>query len=93
MMHIADDIAEHTEQRLRNIEHALQQADCSMADIVRVRYIVPLAAEFELCWPVLRRFLGEVRPAATMFSAERADPRMRIEIEATARRRAPPQGN
>jgi enamine deaminase RidA (YjgF/YER057c/UK114 family) len=34
-----------------------------------------------------------VRPAATMISAGLADPRMRIEIEVTARRRAPPQGN
>ena len=29
---------------------------------------------------------GDVRPAATMFSAGLADPRMRIEIEVTARR-------
>ncbi len=64
-----------------------------MADIVRVRYIVPVAAEFELCWPVLRRWFGEVRPAATMISAGLADQRMRIEIEVTARRRAPPEGN
>jgi len=92
-MHIADDIVEQTEQCLRNIEHALQQADSSMADIVRVRYIVPVAAEFELCWPVLRQWFGTVRPAATMISAGLADPRMRIEIEVTARRRAPPQGN
>jgi enamine deaminase RidA (YjgF/YER057c/UK114 family) len=88
-MRIADDIVEQTEQCLRNIEQALQQADYSMADIVRVRYIVPVAAEFELCWPVLRRCFGEVRPAATMISAGLADPRMRIEIEVTARRRVP----
>ena len=51
-----------------------------------VRYIVPVAAEFELCWPVLRRWFGEVRPAATMISAGLADARMRIEIEVTARK-------
>ncbi len=92
-MRIADDIVEQTEQCLRNIEHALQQADCSMADIVRVRYIVPVAAEFERCWPVLRQWFGTVRPAATMISAGLADPRMRIEIEVTARRRVPLKGN
>jgi enamine deaminase RidA (YjgF/YER057c/UK114 family) len=92
-MRIADDIVEQTEQCLRNIEHALQQADFSMADIVRVRYIVPVAAEFELCWPVLRQWFGTVRPAATMISAGLADPRMRIEIEVTARRRVPLKGN
>jgi len=87
-MSIAEGIVEQAEQCLRNIEHALQQAGASMADVVRVRYIVPVAAEFELCWPVLRRCFGDTRPAATMISAGLADPRMRIEIEVTARKRA-----
>ena len=87
-MSIADGIVEQAEQCLRNIEHALLQAGATMADIVRVHYIVPAAAEFERCWPVLRRWFGEVRPAATTISAGLADPRMRIEIEVTARKRA-----
>ncbi len=36
------------------------------------------------CWPVLRRYFGAVRPAATMISAALVDPRLRIEIEVTA---------
>ena len=47
---------------------------------------LPNAAEFPECWPVLRKHFGEVRPAAMMISAGLADPRMRIEIEVTARR-------
>jgi enamine deaminase RidA (YjgF/YER057c/UK114 family) len=86
-MTIPDGIEAQTEQALRNIQSALDQADASLADIVRVTYIVPEAAEFEKAWPVLRRYLGAIRPAATMISAGLADPRMRIEIEATARRR------
>jgi enamine deaminase RidA (YjgF/YER057c/UK114 family) len=35
---------------------------------------------------VLRRAFGEVRPAATMLMCGLADPRMKIEIEAYARR-------
>ena len=85
-MTIADDIVEQTEQCLRNIEAALGQAGASLRDIVRVTYIVPRAEEFKDCWPALRRVLGEIRPAATMISAGLADPRMRIEIEVTARR-------
>jgi enamine deaminase RidA (YjgF/YER057c/UK114 family) len=42
------------------------------------------ASAFEACWPVLRRYFGEVRPAAMMISAGLADPRMKIEIEVTA---------
>jgi enamine deaminase RidA (YjgF/YER057c/UK114 family) len=86
-MTIADGIAEQTEQALRNIQSALEQAGALLEDIVRVVYVVPNAAEFEQCWPTLRRYLGNVRPAAMMISAGLADPRMRIEIEATARRR------
>ena len=85
-MTIADDILEQTEQCLRNIEAALGQAGAALRDIVRVTYIVPRAEEFKDCWPALRRVFGEIRPAATMISAGLADPRMRIEIEVTARR-------
>jgi enamine deaminase RidA (YjgF/YER057c/UK114 family) len=87
-MQIADDVAAQCEQTLRNIERALQQANASMADIVRVHYILPNAADFPACWPVLRRWFGTIRPAATMFAAGLADPRMKIEIEVTARRSA-----
>jgi enamine deaminase RidA (YjgF/YER057c/UK114 family) len=85
-MSIAEDIAAQTEQSLRNIAAALRQAGSSLEDVVRVTYIVPAAAEFEQCWPVLRKYFGEIRPAATMISAGLADPRMRIEIEVTARK-------
>jgi enamine deaminase RidA (YjgF/YER057c/UK114 family) len=84
-MTIADGVVEQTEQCLRNIEAALAQAGATLADVVRVTYVVPDAAEFRECWPALRRAFGEVRPAAMMFSAGLADPRMRIEIEVTAR--------
>jgi enamine deaminase RidA (YjgF/YER057c/UK114 family) len=87
-MTIAESLAEQTEQCLRNIDSALRQAGSCMNDIVRVTYIVPNAKEFPQCWPVLRQYFGEIRPAATMISAGLADPRMRIEIEVTARKPA-----
>lgn len=83
-MQIADSIDAQAEQALRNIEAALSEAGATLADVVRVRYIVPDAGEFERCWPVLRRWFGEVRPAATMIAAGLADARMKIEIEVTA---------
>ena len=61
------------------------EAGAAMADVVRVTYLLPRAEDFPQCWPVLRRWFGEVRPAATMMSVGLADPRMRIEIEVTAR--------
>ena len=83
-MSIAEDLVLQTEQCMRNIESALQQAHSSLSDVVRVTYVLPDAAEFSRCWPVLRKYFGEVRPAAMMISAGLADPRMKIEIEVTA---------
>lgn len=83
-MSIAEGLEEQAEQCFRNIETALRAAGAGLEDIVRVRYILPDGGEFEKCWPVLRKYLGDVRPAATMISAGLADPRMRIEIEVTA---------
>ena len=83
-MTIADDLVTQTEQCLKNIEVALRQAGSSLRDVVRVTYVLPDSSEFEQCWPVLRKYFGEVRPAAMMISAGLADPRMKIEIEVTA---------
>jgi enamine deaminase RidA (YjgF/YER057c/UK114 family) len=85
-MTIADHVVTQAEQCLRNIEQALAEAGCSFHDVVRVRYILPVAEDFPACWPALRRAFGEVRPAATMMAAGLSDPRMKIEIEVTARR-------
>jgi len=86
-MTISDDIVEQTEQCFRNIQKALADAGATLADVVRVTYIIPDGSQFQQCWPVLRKHLGNIRPAATMISAGLADSRMRIEIEVTARRR------
>jgi enamine deaminase RidA (YjgF/YER057c/UK114 family) len=83
---ISSNIVEQTEQSLKNIDAALRQADSSLQDVVRATYILPNGAEFEQCWPVLRKYFGEVRPAITMICAGLADPRMKIEIEVTARK-------
>jgi enamine deaminase RidA (YjgF/YER057c/UK114 family) len=87
-MTISGDVAEQAEQCFRNIETVLEQAGATLADVVRVRYILPERDDFRKCWPVIRKYLGDVQPAATMFTAGLADPRMKIEIEVTARKGA-----
>lgn len=86
-MSISADVVEQTEQAFRNIDAALRQAGSALADVVRVTYILPDAKEFPRCWPILRKYFGSVRPAATMISAGLVDERIRIEIEVTARMR------
>ena len=83
-MTISQDVAEQAEQCFQNIAAALAQAGATLDEVVRVNYILPHAADFEACWPVLRHYLGRARPAATMVSAGLIDPRMKIEIEVTA---------
>jgi enamine deaminase RidA (YjgF/YER057c/UK114 family) len=88
-MTLPEGVVEQCDQALRNIAAALAQAGASMADVVRITYLLPDRSDFEACWPVLNRYLGEVRPAATMVQAGLLDPRMKIEIEVTALKSAP----
>jgi enamine deaminase RidA (YjgF/YER057c/UK114 family) len=83
-MTISSDLREQTEQCMKNIEAALSKAGASLRDVVRVTYVLPNGSAFAKCWPVLRKYFGEVRPAAMMISAGLSDPRMQIEIEVTA---------
>jgi enamine deaminase RidA (YjgF/YER057c/UK114 family) len=85
-MTISDDVADQVRQTLENISAALREAGFSPADIVRANYILPRAQDWPACWPVLREYFGEIRPASTMIVAGLADPRMKIEIEVTAKR-------
>lgn len=87
-MTISPEVVEQAEQCFRNIQAALENAGSSMADIVRIHYIVPERQYFEPCWPVIRKYLEHVRPAATMIVAGLLDDRMKLEIEVTARLRA-----
>lgn len=87
-MEISEDVATQAEQCIKNIEKALIEADASLKDLVRVTYILPDASDFEACWPVLKKYFGNIRPAATMISAGLADEKMKIEIEATAMKKA-----
>ncbi len=83
-MTVSDNVVEQTEQCFKNIESALAEAGAVLADVVRVTYIYPDAQDFPKCWPVLKRYLGDIKPAATMFSAGLANPAMKVEIQVTA---------
>ena len=84
-MSISSDVVKQAEQCFLNIAAALKEAGTTMAEIVRVHYIFPNRDDFEPCWPVLAKYLGKVRPAATMIVAGLFDERMKLEVEVTAR--------
>ena len=83
---IADDVVAQTHQAVRNIAAALTDAGASLDDVVRSRIICQSRADFEAAAPVIGQYFGAARPANTTFIADLVDPRMRIEIEVTARR-------
>jgi enamine deaminase RidA (YjgF/YER057c/UK114 family) len=86
-MTIVEDPAEQARQSFRNIGAALAEAGAGLADIVRVRYYVPDITDWPAIVPVLGEVFGTIRPAATALVCGLVDPRMKIEIEVTARRR------
>ena len=83
---ISDDVVEQTEQTFRNIEIALTEAGASLADIVRIRIFVVDRADFEKIVPIIGRHCRAARPANTTVIAPLVDPRMKVEIEVTARK-------
>ncbi|KAI6785196.1 uncharacterized protein J7T54_006838 [Emericellopsis cladophorae] len=85
---ISSSVAEQAEQTLQNISQALTEAGSSMADVVRVQYVLPNKADFPATWPVLKKWFGEVGPAAMMIEAGLMKDEMKIEIEVTARKGA-----
>ncbi len=85
-MEISSDVAKQAEKTFNNIKTAMEKAGFGLHHVVRVHYILPNAEDFPACWPVLKKYFGEIRPAATMFVAGLADPRMKIEIEVTGRK-------
>ncbi len=80
-MIISDDLLEQAEQCFQNIDAALREAGSSLKDVVRVTYVLPNVDDFPKCFPVTRKYFGDVRPAAMMLSAGLSDPRMKIEIQ------------
>ncbi len=87
-MSISTELAEQVHQTFRNVSAALKQAGASLADVVRVNYIIPKAKDWTEIAPLLGQYFGEIRPASTAIIAGLVDSRMRIEVEVTARRRA-----
>jgi len=87
-MTIADDAIAQVHQTFRNIEAALGQAGASLADVVRANYVVTDVADWPTIAPILGQYFGDIRPASMAIVAGLTDPRMKIEIEVTARRRA-----
>ena len=84
-MSIDPDPIAQCHQCFRNIAAALDQAGCSLDDVVRVRYYLTDPALFPPLAPVFGQYFSVARPAATAIVCRLIDPAMALEIEVTAR--------
>ncbi|OAA47543.1 Endoribonuclease L-PSP/chorismate mutase-like protein [Metarhizium rileyi] len=83
---IPSDVAAQAEQTLLNVDNALREAGSCMADVVRVQYVLPDRDDFPKTWPVLKKWFGDVKPAAMMVQSALMRQEMKIEIEVTAKK-------
>jgi enamine deaminase RidA (YjgF/YER057c/UK114 family) len=84
-MTIDPDPVEQTHQCFRNVAKALEQAGCTLDDVVRVNYYLTDAGLFARVAPIFGQYFAQARPAATAIICGLVDPRMALEIEVTAR--------
>ena len=59
---ISDDVSEQTEQCFRNIAAALDQAGCTLADLLRIRVYLHSPADFEAVAPIVGRHCRAAGP-------------------------------
>jgi len=86
-MTMPDGAEAQAEQAFVTIADALAQAGAGLADVVRVRVYVPDRADVTAVSGVVKRRLGEARPANTTVCTPLAVEGAKVEIEVTALRR------
>jgi enamine deaminase RidA (YjgF/YER057c/UK114 family) len=84
-MTLAQGVVAQADQTFRNIADALAKAGTSLDHVVRATFILPNRADWQSCWPVIKRYFGTARPASTLLIAGLQSEAMLIEIEVTAR--------
>ena len=85
---ISDDIVEQTHQTFRNINQGLEELGALFEDVVRIVVYIADRAYYEQSVDIIGEYCRDVRPVMTLVIAQLVDPRMKIEIEVTARDQA-----
>lgn len=77
------DAAAQTRQILVNLQHVLDAAGATMADVLKVTVFLTDIGDRAGINPVRQEFFGAARPASTLIEVSRlALPEMKVEIEA-----------
>jgi enamine deaminase RidA (YjgF/YER057c/UK114 family) len=84
-MTISDDVGEQTRQTWKNIAAALEKAGSHLGEIVQFLLIFPNREDLGVIGQVMKDVLPH-KPTGTAICAELVDPRIKVEIQVTARR-------
>lgn len=84
-MTMPDDPGVQAANALDTISRALAQAGASLADVVKVTYIVTETAYVDAVVGAVGPVFADIRPAATMLIAGLIKPEMKVEIDVIAR--------
>jgi enamine deaminase RidA (YjgF/YER057c/UK114 family) len=84
-MTISDDVGEQTRQTWKNITAALEKAGSNLGEIVQFLLIFPNREDLGVIGQVMKDVLPH-KPTGTAICAELVDPRIKVEIQVTARR-------
>ncbi|MCF6302464.1 MAG: RidA family protein [Devosiaceae bacterium] len=82
---LPDDVIAQTRNTLLTISKALGEANCTLNDVVRVRYYLKNIADLDGVMPLLAQAFAKAKPAATLIVCDLIEAKMKIEIEVSAR--------
>lgn len=83
-MEMPESVAQQASNAFQTIMKTLEMGGFELGHTVRVQYTITDAKYAEELTPILGKYLGKIKPAATMVVAGLIKPEMKIEIEVTA---------
>lgn len=88
-MTMPEDAAAQARNIFKTLEGVLKDAGFAMADIVRAQYFITDRTNAEAVLNVCGEVFSEIRPAASLYVISALlDPKMKVEIEVTAKKRS-----
>jgi enamine deaminase RidA (YjgF/YER057c/UK114 family) len=81
---LPESAAQQTANAFSNIMAALKETDFELGHTVRVQYTVSDRKYVKEALPIIKQYMGNILPAATMVIAGMVDEKMKIEVEVTA---------
>lgn len=81
------DVGAQTHQCFKTISKVLIEAGSSLADVIRVNYVVTDTSYAGVVLEIVGGYFGDIRPAAMIIVAGLLNAEMKVEIEVTALKR------